>query len=80
MLAGIGIGLFTRASLGDELRHPDVMTILDTFLQEVRDVSVVWPARRFVPARVRKVSEFFEKEIPRRLRAPATGDGIVVGP
>jgi DNA-binding transcriptional LysR family regulator len=67
VLAGLGIGFFTTASLVDELAHPDVITILDDFVKGVRDVSLVWPKRRFVPTRVRRVTDFFAKAIPRRL-------------
>jgi hypothetical protein len=33
----------------------------------VRDVSLVWPKRRFVPTLVRRVTDFFAKAIPDRL-------------
>jgi hypothetical protein len=33
----------------------------------VRDVSLVWPKRRFVPTRVRRVTDFFAHAIPQRL-------------
>jgi hypothetical protein len=42
-------------------------TILDDFVKGVRDVSLVWPKRRFVPTRVRRVTDFFAHAIPRRL-------------
>lgn len=67
VLAGVGIGLFARISLADELRHPDVITILDEFISEVRDISLIWPKRRFVPARVRRATEFFAEAIPQRV-------------
>jgi len=67
VLAGVGIGLFAKASLAGELRHPDVITILDDFIGEVRDVSLVWPKRRFIPARVRRVTDFFAETIPKGL-------------
>jgi len=67
VLAGIGIGLFAKVSLADELSHPDVITILDDFVQGVRDISLVWPKRRFVPARVRHTTDFFANSIPGRL-------------
>jgi DNA-binding transcriptional LysR family regulator len=67
VLAGVGIGLFARVSLADELKHPDVITILGEFLSEVRDVSLVWPTRRFIPARVRRVTDFFAQAIPQRI-------------
>jgi DNA-binding transcriptional LysR family regulator len=67
VLAGLGIGLFARISLADELSHPDVVTILDDFVSGVRDISLVWPKRRLVPARVRRATEFFAEAIPKRL-------------
>jgi len=67
VLAGVGIGLFAEISLADELRHPDVIPILKEFLSDVRDISLVWPKRRFVPARVRQATDFFLEAIPRRL-------------
>ena len=67
VLAGIGIGVFTKASLVDELSHPDIVPILETFVRGVRDVNLVWPKRRFVPARVRRATEFLTEVIPRRL-------------
>ena len=67
VLAGVGIGLFAKVSLADELNHPDVITILDDFLDDVRDISLVWPKRRFVPARVRRATDFFAAAIPQRL-------------
>lgn len=67
VLAGVGIGLFAEVSLADELRHPDVITILGEFMNDVRDISLVWPKRRFVPARVRHVTDFFVEAISRRI-------------
>ena len=66
VLAGVGIGLFAEVSLADELRHPDVITVLGEFMDDVRDISLVWPKRRFVPARVRQVTDFFAEAIPQR--------------
>lgn len=68
VLAGMGIGLFARVSLAGELRHPDVVTILDEFIGDVRDVSIIWPKRRFVPARVRRVTEFFTAALSLRVQ------------
>ena len=76
VLAGIGIGLFTEASLVGDLSVPDVVTVLDGFVRGVRDVNLVWPKRRFVPARVRHTTEFFAQAIARRLRP----DGQVEAP
>ncbi|MFM0288700.1 LysR family transcriptional regulator [Paraburkholderia megapolitana] len=67
VLAGVGIGLFARVSLADELQHPDVITILDEFISDARDVSIVWPKRRFVPARVRRTTDFFTKALAQRV-------------
>jgi DNA-binding transcriptional LysR family regulator len=67
VLAGVGIGMFHRASLVDEFKHMDVMTVLDKFVNETRDVNLVWPKRKFISARVRRVTEFFAKELPRRI-------------
>lgn len=59
VLAGVGIGLFTQMSLSDELRHPDIVTVLDDFCQEILDVSLIWPSRRLVSSRVRRVTDYF---------------------
>ena len=67
VLADVGIGMFARVSLTDELGHPDVVTILEEFMSDVRDINLVWPKRRFVPARVRQVTDFFAKAIPQRI-------------
>jgi DNA-binding transcriptional LysR family regulator len=67
VLAGVGIGLFAKVSLADELRHPDVIRVLDEFISDVRDVSLIWPKRRLVPARVRRATEFFAKALPQRI-------------
>ena len=67
VLAGVGIGLFAKVSLADELTHPDVITVLDEFIRDVRDVSLVWPKRRYIPARVRRATDFFATALPPRL-------------
>ena len=67
VLAGVGIGLFAKVSLADELSHPDIITIFDEFVRDVRDISLVWPTRRFIPARVRRVTDFLTVAIPRRI-------------
>jgi DNA-binding transcriptional LysR family regulator len=67
VLAGVGIGLFAKVSLADELKHPDVVTVLDEFIGDARDVSIIWPKRRFVPARVRRATDFFAAAIPQRI-------------
>lgn len=66
VLAGVGIGMFAKVSLAEELQHPDVISILEEFMGDVRDINLVWPKRRFVPARVRQVTDFFAEAIPRR--------------
>ncbi len=65
--AGVGIGFFTKASLVGDLSDPGVVTILDDFVRGVRDVNIVWPKRRFIPARVRRTTEFFADALPKRL-------------
>ena len=67
VLAGVGIGLFAKVSLADDLRHPDIITVLDEFIGDARDISLIWPRRRFVPARVRQVTDFFAEAIPQRI-------------
>jgi DNA-binding transcriptional LysR family regulator len=67
VLAGVGIGQMTRASLSGELSHPDIVTALDAFATLVLDVSLIWPKRRFVPARVRRTTDYFADALARRL-------------
>jgi DNA-binding transcriptional LysR family regulator len=67
VLAGVGNGLFAKVSLADELRDPDVITVLDEFVSDVRDVSLIWPKRRYVSARVRRATDFFATALPRRI-------------
>jgi len=67
VLAGVGIGLFTKPSLAEDLRHPDVVSILEDFLSETRDINIIWPRRRFVPARVRIATDFFAEAIATRI-------------
>lgn len=59
VLAGVGIGMFTQASLVGEFQHPDLVTVLDPFMNYARDISLIWPRRRFISARVRLVTDFF---------------------
>lgn len=63
VLAGVGIGLFTKVSLVEELSHPDIVTILDEYVQGARDISFVWPKRRLVSARVRRVTDFLSASL-----------------
>ena len=65
--AGVGIGMFHGATLTRELRDAGVVTVLDEFISESRDVSLIWPNRKFISARVRQVTEFFAKELADRL-------------
>lgn len=67
VLAGVGIGMFNRASLVGEFRHPDIVTVLDDFLQQPREVSLVWPKRRFVSTRVRSATDFLAGALARRI-------------
>jgi DNA-binding transcriptional LysR family regulator len=64
---GVGIGMFYRASLVGELGSPDIITVLDEFISETRDVSLVWPNRKFISARVRQVTEFFATALAQRI-------------
>jgi DNA-binding transcriptional LysR family regulator len=65
--AGVGIGMFYRASLVGELRHPDILTVLDEFIAETRDISLIWPNRKFISARVRQVTDFFAAALAQRI-------------
>ncbi|MBZ5762109.1 LysR family transcriptional regulator [Rhizobium sp. VS19-DR104.2] len=67
VLAGVGIGMFTRASLVEELSHSDVVTILDDYVRDTRDISFVWPKRRLVSARVRRVTDFLAASLEGRV-------------
>jgi len=66
VLAGVGIGLFTDLSLADDLRHPDIVSVLDDCLEETLDVSLIWPNRRFVSSRVRSVTDYVEVALRER--------------
>jgi DNA-binding transcriptional LysR family regulator len=65
--AGVGIGMFHKASLVGEFAHDDMVTILDGFIEEPRDVSLVWPKRRFVPTRVRCATDFLATALAQRM-------------
>lgn len=67
VLGGVGIGLFSKVSLADELRHPDVMTVLDDYIGDARAISLIWPKRRFVPTRVRRATDFLAKALAERI-------------
>jgi DNA-binding transcriptional LysR family regulator len=71
--AGIGIGMFHRASLVGEFGHPDIVTVLDEFVRQPRDVSLVWPKRRFVPTRVRSATDFLATALSQRIHNAAQG-------
>jgi DNA-binding transcriptional LysR family regulator len=66
-MAGVGIAMFHRASLVGEFHHPDLITVLDEFMNESRDVSLVWPKRRFVPTRVRRTTDFLSTALSERI-------------
>lgn len=66
--AGVGIGLFHRASLVGEFQHADIITVLDEFMHEPRNVSLVWPKRRFVPTRVRRATDFLASALSKRIQ------------
>jgi DNA-binding transcriptional LysR family regulator len=59
----VGIGMFHRASLVGALQSPDIVSVLEEFVGETRDVSLVWPNRRFISAKVRHVTEYFAKTL-----------------
>lgn len=65
--AGVGIGMFHGASLTPELRSAGVVTVLEPFIGETRDVSLIWPNRKFISARVRQVTDFFASALAERL-------------
>lgn len=67
VMDGVGIGLFHRASLVREFETPDVITVLDEFLNEPRDVSLIWPKRRFVSTRVRCATDFLATALSARI-------------
>jgi DNA-binding transcriptional LysR family regulator len=67
VLAGVGVAMFNRASLVGDLLRPDIVTVLDKFVGSSRDISLIWPRRRFVPARVRTVTDFFAAELALRI-------------
>ena len=67
VLAGVGIGLFAKVSLVEDLSHPDVVTILDDYVQDTRDISFVWPKRRLISARVRHVTDFLAAALQDRI-------------
>jgi len=73
--AGLGIGMFNRASLVEPeqgrgrgtQQDAEIITVLDDFIDDTRDICLVWPRRRFIPARVRAVTEFFAEALAPRL-------------
>ncbi len=65
--AGVGIGMFYRASFTDDMRAAGVVTVLDKFIAETRDVSLIWPNRKFIPARVRQVTDYFAARLAERV-------------
>lgn len=77
--AGVGIGMFHRASLTGDPAAADVVTVLDDHIAERRDVSLIWPHRKFIPARVRQVTEFFALGWKERLGGWGQGWVVSVG-
>lgn len=73
--AGVGIGMFYRATLASDLLDADIVTVLDEFIGETRDVSLIWPHRKSIPARVRQVTEFFASALAQRPGSPARWAG-----
>jgi len=67
VMGGVGIGLFHRASLVGEFQTAEVITVLEEFVSEPRDVSLVWPKRRFVPTRVRCATDFLATALSARI-------------
>jgi DNA-binding transcriptional LysR family regulator len=67
VVAGVGIGLFHHASLVGEFLRTDIVKVLEEFVREPRDVSLVWPKRRFVPTRVRRATDFLAMELAKRI-------------
>jgi DNA-binding transcriptional LysR family regulator len=67
VLGGIGIGMFSKASLVGELQHSAIVPVLDRYMNEARDVSLIWPRRRFVPARMRLITDFFVTMLSQRV-------------
>jgi len=67
VLAGVGIGMFHRASLVGEFQQSDIVTVLDDFVQQPREVSLIWPKRRFVPTRVRSATDFLAGALAERI-------------
>lgn len=67
VLGGVGIGMFHRASLVGEFQQSDIVTVLDDFVQQPREVSLIWPKRRFVPTRVRSATDFLAGALAERI-------------
>lgn len=77
--AGVGVGMFYGASLASQMGDHDVVTVLDAFIGETRDVSLIWPNRKFIPARVREVTEFFASALAERIwpGRPSVANGLI---
>ncbi|MYM72281.1 LysR family transcriptional regulator [Duganella sp. FT134W] len=65
--AGVGIGMFYRATLAGQSQDPNLMMILEKFIGDSRDVSLIWPHRKFISARVRQVTDFFATALAQRI-------------
>lgn len=57
------------------LRGPDAINVLDEFIGEARDLSLIWPSRKFIPAGPRQVTDFFATELAGRV-SPTAGRPI----
>jgi DNA-binding transcriptional LysR family regulator len=67
--AGVGIGMFYRASLAGPWQDNELVPILEPFISAERDVSLIWPNRKFISARVRQVTDFFAAALAARIGA-----------
>ncbi|WOB07125.1 LysR family transcriptional regulator [Piscinibacter gummiphilus] len=73
--ADVGVGMFNGASLAGDRRDPDIIQVLVDFISETRDLGLIWPNRKFIPARVRQVTDFFATELAGRLGTSLGGIG-----
>jgi DNA-binding transcriptional LysR family regulator len=67
VLAGVGVGMMTEASLDAELDVPLIQTVLSEYADFSIDVNIAWPTKRFVPGKVRQATDYLEGAIARRL-------------
>jgi DNA-binding transcriptional LysR family regulator len=52
-LAGLGVGLFPEFACAEDLRRGSLVPVLDSCIVDVGAVWLLYPARRFLPARLR---------------------------